>query len=211
MLQVRDLECRRGDAALFKGMHFELGAGQLMHVKGSNGSGKTSLMRIVCGLFEPAAGVVLWRGENIRELREEFNRELTYIGHLNGIKDEFTAVENLAFYARFAGLSVDDTQLRTALHQMGLRGREDLPSKVLSQGQKRRVALARLLLGGTKLWVLDEPFTALDVRAVDLLQSVLSKHIQAGGMVMLTTHQDVEITASADCQINLDAFSSWAS
>ena len=208
MLQVRDLECRRGDVSLFRGMQFELNAGQLMHVKGSNGSGKTSLMRIVCGLFEPAAGAVLWRGESIRELREEFNRELTYIGHLNGIKDELTAVENLAIYARFAGMVVADEQLRHALHQMGLRGREDLPTKVLSQGQKRRVALARLLLGGTKLWVLDEPFTALDVRAVDVLQSVVSKHIQSGGMAMVTTHQDVDVVSSTDCKINLDT---WAS
>ena len=208
MLQVRDLECRRGDMSLFSAINFDLGAGQLMHVKGSNGSGKTSLMRIVCGLFEPAAGVVTWQGENIRKLRDEFNRELTYIGHLNGIKDELTAVENLRIYARFAGLNVDESGLREALHQMGLKGRAYLPSKVLSQGQKRRVALARLLLGGTALWILDEPFTALDVRAVNLLQTVMTKHVGAGGMVMFTTHQDVEISAGAHCHINLDT---WAS
>ena len=208
MLQARDLECRRGDTSLFSAMNFELSAGQLMHVKGSNGSGKTSLMRIVCGLFEPTAGVVIWRGEKIRELREEFNRELTYIGHLNGIKDELTAVENLTIYARFAGLSVDEARLRDALHQMGLGARADLPSKVLSQGQKRRVALARLLLGGTTLWILDEPFTALDARAVGLLQAVITKHLSGGGLVMFTTHQDVEISAGAHCHINLDA---WAS
>ena len=208
MLQVRDLECRRGDTSLFSAMNFELSAGQLMHVKGSNGSGKTSLMRIVCGLFEPTAGVVIWRGEKIRELREEFNRELTYIGHLNGIKDELTAVENLTIYARFAGLGVGEERLRDALHQMGLGARADLPSKVLSQGQKRRVALARLLLGGTTLWILDEPFTALDARAVGLLQTVITKHLSGGGLVMFTTHQDVEISAGAHCHINLDA---WAS
>lgn len=208
MLQVRDLECRRGDASLFSAMNFELGAGQLMHVKGSNGSGKTSLMRIVCGLFEPAGGTVTWRGEDIRQLRDEFNRELTYIGHLNGIKDELTAVENLTIYARFAGLGVEEPRIRDALYQMGLKGRADLPSKVLSQGQKRRVALARLLLGGTTLWILDEPFTALDTRAVNLLQTVITNHLGAGGMVMFTTHQDVEISAGAHCHINLDA---WAS
>lgn len=209
MLQIRDLECRRGDTSLFSAMNFELGAGQLMHVKGSNGSGKTSLMRIVCGLFEPAVGTVTWRGENIRELRDEFNRELTYIGHLNGIKDELTAVENLTIYARFAGLGVDQPRIRDALNQMGLKkGRADLPSKVLSQGQKRRVALARLLLGGTILWILDEPFTALDARAVNLLQTVITQHLGTGGMVMYTTHQDVEISAGAHCHINLDA---WAS
>ncbi len=207
MLQIRDLECRRGDTSLFSAMNFELGAGQLMHVKGSNGSGKTSLMRIVCGLFEPAAGTVTWRGENIRELRDEFNRELTYIGHLNGIKDELTAVENLTIYARFAGLSVDEPRIRDALNQMGLKkGRADLPSKVLSQGQKRRVALARLILGGTIFWILDEPFTALDARAVNLLQAVITKHLGTGGMVMYTTHQDVEISAGAHCHINLDTW-----
>jgi heme exporter protein A len=206
-LQVRELECRRGDTSLFADMAFELHPGELMHVKGSNGSGKTSLLRIVCGLFVPERGEVLWRGENIREARDDYNRELTYIGHLNGIKDELSAVENLKIYARFAGVELTEDRLRDALHRMGLRRREDLPSKVLSQGQKRRVALARLLLSGTTLWVMDEPFTALDVRAVDLLQSVISNHLKSGGMALLTTHQDVEITSDAHRHVNLD---SWA-
>lgn len=207
MLQVRDLECRRGDACLFAGMKFELHPGELLHLRGSNGSGKTSLLRIVCGLFLPAAGQVTWRGEDIRESRDEFNRELTYLGHLNGIKDDLSAVENLRIHARFAGLETTEAQIIEALTNIGLRTRMHLPTRVLSQGQKRRVALARLLLGGTRLWVLDEPFTALDVKAVDLLQGVLTAHLRGGGMVLLTTHQDVEITTGAHRHINLDT---WA-
>lgn len=207
MLQVRDLECRRGDVCLFTGMNFELKEGELLHLRGSNGSGKTSLLRIVCGLFLPAAGKVMWRGEDIHASRDEFNRELTYLGHLNGIKDDLTAVENLRIHARFAGLNTTEAQIIEALTKIGLRSRMHLPTRVLSQGQKRRVALARLLLGGTRLWILDEPFTALDVKAVAALQTVLAEHLGCGGMVLLTTHQDVEITSGAHRHLNLDT---WA-
>ncbi len=207
MLQVRDLECRRGDACLFSGMSFDLQSGQLLHVKGSNGSGKTSLLRIVCGLFLPAAGSVRWAGQNIRENRDEFNKALCYIGHLNGLKDDLTAVENLSIHARLMGIAASETQIEDALHRVGLSHRAYLATKVLSQGQKRRVALARLLLGGTQLWVLDEPFTALDVKAVERLQGVMRDHLASGGCVLLTTHQDVEISASSHRDMNLDT---WA-
>lgn len=207
MLQVRDLECRRGDACLFSGMNFQLQDGQLLHVKGSNGSGKTSLLRIVCGLFLPAAGTVSWAGQDIRENRDDFNKALCYVGHLNGLKDDLTAVENLTIHARLMGLVVTTAHVETALDRMGLSHRAYLATKVLSQGQKRRVALARLLLGGTRLWILDEPFTALDVNAVRQLQSVMRDHLAGGGSVLLTTHQDVEISATSHRDMNLDT---WA-
>ncbi len=207
MLQIRDLECRRGDACLFSGMNFELQDGQLLHVKGSNGSGKTSLLRIICGLFLPAAGTVSWQGLDIRENRDEFNRALCYIGHLNGLKDDLTAVENLSIHARLTGTPATRDQIESALERVGLMHRAYLATKVLSQGQKRRVALARLLLGGARLWVLDEPFTALDVKAVSQLQGVMRDHLAKGGSVLLTTHQDVEISSSSHRDINLDT---WA-
>jgi len=204
MLEVRDLECVRGDHRLFSGLNFCLQAGELLYLRGSNGSGKTSLLRTVCGLLEPSEGEVLWRGKNIRVQRDEYNAELTYLGHLNGAKGELTAFENLRLSCALSGAAVSAETVYEALERIGLGGREDLPMQVLSQGQKRRVALARLLLSRAALWVLDEPFTALDVGAVGQLAALIEGHLQKGGMAMFTTHQLVEIGAGAVQEINLD-------
>ena len=205
MLEVRELECVRGDHRLFKGLNFTLQPGELLHLRGKNGAGKTSLLRTICGLTAPADGEVLWKGENIRSLRDDFNRGLTYLGHLNGIKGELSALENLQVSCSLSGNKIPENQILDALQHIGLGGREDLPTKVLSQGQKRRVALARLLITKNALWVLDEPFTALDVNAVDLLKGLIASHIQAGGMAILTTHQYVEIDAGVLREIDLSA------
>lgn len=195
MLEVRDLECVRGDHRLFADLSFCLQPGELLHLKGLNGSGKTSLIRALCGLMVPAAGEILWQGKSLRSVREEFNRDLTYLGHLGAIKGELTAYENLHLSCQMTGIRVSDGQIVDALAKLGLAGREELPTKVLSQGQKRRVALARLLIEDTRLWLLDEPFTALDVGAVELVKSLIVDHLDGGGMVILTTHQVVEIGA----------------
>lgn len=205
MLEVRELECVRGDHRLFKGLNFTLQPGELLHLRGKNGAGKTSLLRTLCGLTAPADGDVLWKGENIRSLRDEYNRGLTYLGHLNGIKGELSALENLQISSSLSGAKIFENQILDALKQIGLGGREDLPTKVLSQGQKRRVALARLLITKAVLWVLDEPFTALDVHAVDLLKGLIAKHIKEGGMAILTTHQHVEIDVGVLKEIDLSA------
>jgi heme exporter protein A len=205
MLEVRELECVRGDHRLFKGLNFTLQSGELLHLRGKNGAGKTSLLRTICGLTAPADGEVLWKGENIRSLRDDFNRGLTYLGHLNGIKGELSALENLQVSCSLSGSKIPENQILDALQHIGLGGREDLPTKVLSQGQKRRVALARLLITKNALWVLDEPFTALDVNAVDLLKGLIAKHIQVGGMAILTTHQYVEIDAGVLKELDLSA------
>jgi heme exporter protein A len=205
MLEVRELECVRGDHRLFKGLNFTLQPGELLHLRGKNGAGKTSLLRTICGLTAPADGEVLWRGENIRSLRDEYNRGLTYLGHLNGIKGELSALENLQVSCSLAGEKISEKQILDALANIGLGGREDLPTKVLSQGQKRRVALARLLITRTKFWVLDEPFTALDVHAVEVLKNLIVNHIQNSGMAILTTHQHVEIDAGVLKEIDLRA------
>ncbi len=194
MLEVVDLECVRGDRRLFSGLGFTLEAGELLHLQGHNGSGKTTLMRMICGLVAPAAGEVRWRGENIRRQREAFHRELVYAGHKSAIKGDLTGVENLRFACRLAGVPVDEAAAWAALERMGLRGHEDLPARVLSQGQKKRVALARLLLNRAPLWVLDEPFTALDKAAVAFLEQVIREHLAGGGLVVLTTHQTVPLT-----------------
>lgn len=192
MLMAEGLEVWRGDRCLFSGLGLEVNAGQLLYVSGPNGSGKTTLLRMLCGLVLPEDGAIRWAGDNIRELGDEYHRELFYFGHLNGIKGELTALENLAMAALLAGQLHSEEQILDALERMGLQGYEDLPTKVLSQGQKRRVALAGLLLTRARLWILDEPFTALDVAAVAGLRDTLRAHLQAQGLVVLTTHQEVD-------------------
>jgi len=205
MLEVRELECVRGDHRLFKGLNFTLQQGELLHLRGSNGSGKTSLLRTICGLMTPADGQVLWNGKNIQSNREDFNRGLMYLGHFNGIKGELSAIENLSVANSLSGIKISENKILDALERIGLAGREDLPTKVLSQGQKRRVALAQLLITDSKLWILDEPFTALDVHAVELLKDLVIRQVQSGGMVLLTTHQYVEIDPSMMRELDLNA------
>ncbi|MEA1889425.1 MAG: cytochrome c biogenesis heme-transporting ATPase CcmA [Pseudomonadota bacterium] len=193
MLEVTNLECIRGDRSLFAGLEFCLQSGELLHLQGHNGSGKTTLLRTLCGLIAPTQGSVRWKGKSIRRQRDEFAADMLFLGHLNGIKADLTALENLRILCQLDGLDISDKRLWQVLEQMGLYGQEELPVRVLSQGQKRRVTLARLLLSEAPLWLLDEPFTALDKAAVDFLQTVIAGHINGGGMVMLTTHQDVAL------------------
>jgi heme exporter protein A len=203
MLEISDLACARGDHRLFTGLSFSLSEGELLQVEGVNGSGKTSLLRTLCGFMVPEAGVVRWRGEDIRDLREDYHAEMVYLGHLNAIKDELNALENLHINAGLAGCSLDDKQAITALRRMGLRGRETLPVKVLSQGQRRRVALARLLVGNAPLWILDEPLTALDVGAIGLMQALIGEHLANNGMVIYTTHQPLEVAGVVTRRLSL--------
>jgi len=203
MLEVNNLECIRGDRTLFSGLEFSLATGELLHLQGHNGSGKTSLLRTLCGLIAPSQGSVHWKGKNIRRQRDEFAADMLFLGHLNGIKADLTAVENLRILCKLDGLDVSDENLWQILEKMGLYGQEDLPVRVLSQGQRRRVSLARLLLSKAPLWLLDEPFTSLDKPAVDLLQTVIAEHIKDNGMVMLTTHQEVALTTGEVRQLRL--------
>jgi len=193
MLKILDLECVRGDLLLFSGLGFSLKPGELLHVKGANGSGKTTLLRTVCGLSLPESGEIQWDGISIRKQGDVFRNELTYIGHHNGVKDDLTVLENLRIATMLSGDRHSEDHLVDALVQIGLGERIDLPAKMLSQGQRRRVSLARLLLSQSKLWILDEPYTALDVAVIAVLQQVIAQHLQGGGMVLLTTHQDVDI------------------
>ena len=151
MLEVNNLECIRGDRSLFTGLEFTLDAGELLHLQGHNGSGKTSLLRTLCGLIAPSQGAVNWKGKNIRRMREDFSAEMLYLGHLDGIKVDLTAVENLRILCRLNGQHINDKAIWQALQKMGLSGHEDLPVRVLSQGQKRRVSLARLLFSKASL------------------------------------------------------------
>jgi len=149
---------------------------------------------------------VRWAGENIRQMQEEFWRQLVYIGHANAIKDDLSAAENLHVACTLAGQRVRDADIREALSRLGLAGRENLPARVLSQGQRRRAALARLVLRrSAPLWILDEPFTALDAAATECVQGLISGHVAQGGAVMYTTHHEAHISVRAALRIDLEA------
>ena len=195
MLTATNLACHRGDRSLFTGVAFHLAAGSWLHVTGENGAGKTSLLRILCGLSPPAAGEICWRGVAIGKLDDEFRSDLLYLGHQTPVKEELTARENLQISAAASGIAQDGPETMAALEQMGLRGREHLPVRFLSQGQKRRVALARLLVSRAPLWILDEPFVALDTPALAMLSGIIGSHLSRGGIAVLTSHQDVDIAA----------------
>lgn len=203
MLEVVDLDCVRGERTLISSLGFALEAGTLLRVTGPNGSGKTSLLRILCGLAQPFRGEVRWRGESIHALREEYWRRLIYVGHAHAVKDELTARENLAIACALGGASVNDTMLEAALVRVGLEAYAGLPARHLSQGQRRRVALARLAVSEAPLWILDEPFTALDADAVDSVRELIASHLQRGGTAVLTSHQDVMIASAIAVTIGL--------
>ena len=188
MLEADNLECVRGERRLFAGLGFKLEAGELLYLQGRNGAGKTSLLRMIIGLLPPEAGEIRWQGQSIRRNSDDFRADLCYLGHLNAIKEELTPLENLLASAHLADEDLSEDDALDALEQVGLAGREDLACKYLSQGQKRRVALARLHLEAPPLWILDEPFTALDKQAVAELEAHLAAHCEQGGMVILTTH-----------------------
>ena len=193
LLQVDRLACVRGDRELFRDVSFALSAGEWMHLQGDNGSGKTSLMRIVCGLSAAAAGEVRWAGVPIQASADTYRAEMLYLGHTLSLKEDLSALENLQFEAAVSGDSLDLARAQGALDRLGLHGREHLPLRVLSQGQKRRVALARLLTSRARLWILDEPFVALDPGAVSQLVDLLGQHVNSGGLVLYTSHQTVPL------------------
>lgn len=193
MLSAHDLACERGERLLFRDLGFELESGEALLVRGGNGRGKTSLLRILCGLSAPVAGVVRWRGELISQTHEQYGREMAYLGHANGIKDDLTPVENLRLAAALGGRELDVTTATAALEQVGLSRCLDFPARVLSFGQRRRVALAGLMTAGALLWILDEPLTGLDVYGVEMVEQMIRDHVVAGGLAIMTTHQPLAL------------------
>jgi heme exporter protein A len=196
VLEARDLQSERSGRTLFRDLSFSLGAAEVLRIAGANGSGKTTLLRILCGLMAPTEGTVLWRGADVSGLREEYSSKLVYLGHAPAVKDDLTAAENLAISCRLAGTPVSDEETRAALARFGL-SETDRPVKRLSQGQRRRAALSRLALSESRpLWLLDEPFAALDAQGISVLNALIRSHSSTGGAVAFTTHQDAGIAAT---------------
>ena len=203
-LGAEQLTCIRGERRLFAGVSFELRNGGLLEVRGRNGSGKTSLLRIACGLLSPVGGAIEWNGEPAKEQAEEFQNNLAYVGHLNAVKDELDAFENLRFASRVMGLDPPEASIADALSAFAIGTQKGVPCKVFSQGQKRRLALARLQLSTSRaLWILDEPFASLDSAGMDAMRGLLEGHLARGGLALLTTHQEVPIAAANRQRIEL--------
>jgi len=190
MFAALNLSCVRDERTLFSGLSFTIEPGEIVQIEGQNGAGKTSLLRILAGLSVPESGEVHWQRESIRRQREQFHQQLLFLGHLPGIKPVLTAYENLLFYQSASG-AAGQKAIYQALEQVGLLGYEDVAVAQLSAGQQRRVALARLWLSSAPLWILDEPLTAIDKQGVVTLMNLFEQHAQQGGMVLLTTHQDL--------------------
>jgi len=203
LLNVKSLGCVRSDRQLFADLSFSVNAGQAAVIEGRNGSGKTSLLRILAGLSEPEDGEVWWRGENIYKEREAYIRELLYFGHLPAVKGELTAGENLRLSTVLCGESKLDAA--SALQEVDLKGFEDMPTHYLSAGQKRRVALSRLYCSSATLWILDEPLTAIDVHGVAKIEKTIGEHVKRGGSVIMTTHQSITIPGVEIKKIRLGA------
>jgi heme exporter protein A len=201
-LELRGLQCLRGDVLLFDDLNCQVSAGETLHVRGPNGSGKSTLLRMLAGLAQPDAGAVYWCGGDVRELGAEYGVMLNYVGHHNGIKLDLTARENLAFYQALSA-DADAAAPESALRSLGMLPCADLRARRLSAGQRRRLALARLLVSRAALWLLDEPFTSLDAEGRSLATALLQRHTGAGGIVIMATHEQDPGAAGAQRELRL--------
>jgi len=203
MLVAQDLAAQRGDSLLFEGLDFALRPGAALFVTGPNGSGKTTLLRIVAALTHALRGKLTWDGSEIEPFAPAMRGAALFIGHAPALKEELSAEENLASLVALHGASADSTALADALATWSLARQRTLPARVLSQGQRRRVGLARLRLVLRPLWVLDEPLTALDAAGIDTLRATLGEHLARGGMALIATHHAFEPTAGTSHSLRL--------
>ena len=192
LMQAEGLELWRGERCLFRDLSIELPRQAVLHVSGPNGCGKTSLLRVLCGLSEPERGEIRWRGRSIRHCREDFQQAFAWLGHLNGFKAELSARENLAFSVSLRRKTDPDVRNDT-LDQVGLDAVADLPCRVLSAGQKRRLSLATIMLSAAQLWILDEPFTNVDAKGRDMISAMLDRHCADGGAAIVASHQELGV------------------
>ena len=203
-LQLDELACVRGNRQLFSHLSANVAPGQLLRVRGANGAGKTSLLRMLCGLLLPTDGQVLWQGAPLATQREKLGSDLVYLGHAAALKDELSPIENLMDACALGGRKPMAAEALAALQAAGLKGHERTPARRLSQGQRRRSALARLALSqSAPLWILDEPFNALDTAANAWLTGLIETHLKNAGIVVLTSHQDVPIATLSQLDLAL--------
>jgi len=193
-LQSQHLQCLRNEQQLFADLSFELNRGEILFVEGANGSGKTTLLRMLCGLREPDEGQILWNGQSIFDLTASYSAQVLYIGHHAGVKRDLTVEENLQMATALIATK-PDLDLDHILEEVHLYAYADHPAGHLSAGQQRRVALARLLMAEARVWILDEPYTSLDKNIITWLESLFVRHVEAGGMIVLTSHQTVQLGA----------------
>lgn len=191
-LQARQVHVWRGDRHVLKGVGLAVQTGELLHVSGPNGAGKSTLLRVICGLLRPEEGEVSWRGQPIRATSLQFQAEMAYASHEPALKGDLTALENLEFAVGLRR-AVSSDELRSSLARTGVAHCADLPARVLSAGQRRRVALARVLALRANLWLLDEPFANLDAEGSDLVISLLQSHVLAGGLAVVVAHHDLAL------------------
>ncbi len=201
LLQTQELSCVKDDRSLFEGLNISLDAGQILLVEGKNGSGKTSLLRILTGLSLPESGEVLWQGNPIREIGPEYYEQVNYVGHHDGIKRDLTCLENLRLIQAMGKPS--NIQLDDALEQVNLYRYGENYVATLSAGQKRRLAMARLIVTEALLWIMDEPFTSLDKASMALFQRMFEQHLDQGGAIVMTSHHDIEMPDSDVVRLNL--------
>ena len=192
-LEALALTCVRGEKQLFADLSFQVSSGECLHVRGENGVGKTSLLRLLTGLSKPESGDVLWNQQSISSESQTYHRDLLFLGHRDALKEDLTALENLKMCAAIDDVVLSDENAMAALRRFGLRGREHLPVHCLSAGQKRRVLMARLVTRQARLWILDEPFNALDIHAVAELETLITAHLMLDGIVILTSHQPTNL------------------
>lgn len=206
-MQAVGLFCERDDRILIQDLVLALHPGEVMQIEGPNGSGKTTLLRILCGLSDDFEGEIHWQGQPRNRVDADFRRDTLYFGHLTGIKSSLTPRENLRWILQLKGIATDhngmDEQIDAALNAVGLYSYEDVPVYSLSAGQKRRVALARLHVEPAHLWVLDEPFTAIDRNGVTELEGLIQNHAENGGAVLITTHHALELPAIRKLHLGL--------
>ena len=192
-LTLSKLGCTKGGRQLFQGVDCTLPAGRWLYVTGANGVGKTSLLRMLCGLAPVESGQILWNDIPIASQRDSYRQDLFYLGHLNALQESMSVQENLLFTSALGGQALDEQQARAVLTRFGLRGRSQQLVRHLSQGQKRRVALSRLALSRARLWVLDEPYVAMDEAGIQMLSELIASHLDQGGLAVITSHQRVSV------------------
>lgn len=200
-LRASALACRRGGRELFHGIGFTLHPGQWLQVRGANGAGKTSLLRILAGLAVAHAGRLEWCGVELRRARDDYRDALAWLGHRGGLKEELSALDNLLLAAALDGHPLSEDGARAALARVGLRGRESLPLRVLSQGQRRRALMARVLARGARLWILDEPLAALDADGIDMVAGLIEEHLDRGGSAVLSSHQPIGLAGGLGVEL----------